>query len=87
MENTIEIRYESLLDIVRQMPSEQLTKLLADVRRILEKKHPLAVSDAPKHRPELLEALQDIEQGNVVRYTPEQMYELLHQPLAADVSN
>ena len=87
MENTIEIRYDSLLDIVRQMPSELLTKLLADLRRILEKKHPLAVSDEPKYRPELLEALQDFGQGNAVRYTSEQMYELLHEPLAADVSH
>ncbi len=78
MENTIEIRYENVLETIRQMPAEQLTKLLTDVRRILQNKKMAA---APKkevvYRPELLESMAQLERGEGIRVSMDELKQML----------
>ena len=80
MENTVEIRYENVLEQVRQMPAEQLAKLLAEVRRIMAKKRPQKNEKQRKNErylAELDESIAQLERGEGIRMTLDEVRQML----------
>lgn len=77
MSATIEIRYESLLDLVRQMPPAEMERLLADLRRMIDAQRKKTNGSEIKYRPEVVEAMKDLEAGRGIKMTLDEVKELL----------
>ena len=77
MEATVEIRYETLLDVVRQMPPSQMERLLTDVRRLLESRLAAQEVSPAKYRREVVDAARRLEAGDGVPMTPDEVQQLI----------
>lgn len=78
MELRVELRYENVLEIVRQMPSEQLSQLLEELKILLKKKKISPTTQkAVGNRAKILESIQQIENENVAVFSIDEMKEML----------